>query len=101
MKTDLFQSCVDQFSSPVATAEFSKFAGILNAALSQPHLSGFEIAQLEFHQLVTHLNQFLFLFLIIPFYISLFTLGLFFSYKTLSISFSSDFLVTVSSVLFV
>ena len=34
------------FSSPVATAEFSKFAGILNAALSQHHLLGFEIAQL-------------------------------------------------------
>ena len=43
MKTD--------FSSPVATAEFSKFAGILSAALSQHHLSGFEIAQLEFHHL--------------------------------------------------
>ena len=43
MKTDLF--------SPVATAEFSKFAGILSAALSQHHLSGFEIAQLEFHHL--------------------------------------------------
>ena len=42
MKTD--------FSSPVATAEFSKIAGILSAALSQHHLSGFEIAQLElFH----------------------------------------------------
>jgi len=39
------------FSSPVATAEFSKFAGILSAALSQCHLSGFEIAQLEFHHL--------------------------------------------------
>ena len=39
------------FSSPVATAEFSKFAGILSAALSQHHLSGFEIAQLEFHHL--------------------------------------------------
>ena len=39
------------FSSPVATAEFSKFAGILNAALSQHHLPGFEIAQLEFHHL--------------------------------------------------
>ena len=37
--------------SPVATAEFSKFAGILSAALSQYHLSGFEIAQLEFHPL--------------------------------------------------
>ena len=36
------------FSSPVATAEFSKFAGILNAALSQHHLLGFEVAQLEF-----------------------------------------------------
>ena len=31
------------FSSPVATAELSKFAGILSAALSQHHLSGFEI----------------------------------------------------------
>jgi len=37
------------FSSPVATAEFFKFAGILNAALSQHHLLGFEIDQLEFH----------------------------------------------------
>ena len=43
MKTDLFQSC--------ATAEFSKFAGILSVALSQHHLSGFETAQLEFHHL--------------------------------------------------
>ena len=34
-----------------ATAEFSKFAGIFSAALSQHHLSGFEIAQLEFHHL--------------------------------------------------
>jgi len=39
------------FSSPVATAEFSKFAGILSAALSQHHLLVFEIAQLEFHHL--------------------------------------------------
>ena len=39
------------FSSPVATAEFSKFAGILSAALAQHHLSGFEIAKLEFHHL--------------------------------------------------
>ena len=30
---------------------FSKFAGILSAALSQHHLSGFEIAQLECHHL--------------------------------------------------
>ena len=29
----------------------SKFAGILSAALSQHHLSGFEIAQLEFHHI--------------------------------------------------
>ena len=35
------------FSSPVATAEFSKFADILSAALSQHHL----LAQLEFHNL--------------------------------------------------
>ena len=38
------------FSDPVATADFSKFAVILSAALSQ-HLLGFEIAQLEFHHL--------------------------------------------------
>ena len=31
----------------MATAEFSKFAGILSAALSQHHHSGFEIAPLE------------------------------------------------------
>ena len=37
------------FSSPMATAEFSKFADILSAALSQHHLLGFAIAQLEFH----------------------------------------------------
>ena len=39
------------FSSLVATAEFSKFAGILSAALSQHHLLGFEIAALAFHQI--------------------------------------------------
>ena len=39
MKTD--------FSSPVATAGFSKCAGILSAALSQHHLLGFEISQLQ------------------------------------------------------
>jgi hypothetical protein len=38
------------FSSPVASAAFSKFAGILSAALSQ-HLLGFMLAQLEFHHL--------------------------------------------------
>ena len=43
MKTDIFQS--------VATVKFSKFADILSAALSQHHLLGFEIAQLEFHHL--------------------------------------------------
>ena len=35
----------------MATAEFSKLAGILSVALSQHHLSGFEIALLEFHHL--------------------------------------------------
>ena len=39
------------FSNPVATAEFSKFAGILSAARSQHRVLGFEIAQLEFHYL--------------------------------------------------
>ena len=39
------------FSSPVATAEFSKFAGTLSTALSLHHLLGFEIAQLKFHHL--------------------------------------------------
>ena len=34
----------------MATAEFSKFAGILSAALSQHHLSGFGIAQLDFQE---------------------------------------------------
>ena len=43
MKTDLFQSC--------GHCWFSQFAGILSVALSQPHLLGFEIAQLEFHHL--------------------------------------------------
>ena len=32
----------------MATAEFSRFAGVLSAALSQHHILGFEIAQLEF-----------------------------------------------------
>ena len=35
----------------MATAELSKFAGILSAALSQHHLLGFVIAHLEFHHL--------------------------------------------------
>ena len=42
-------ACGRPFAGPVATAEFFKFAGILSVALSQHHLSGFEIAQLEFH----------------------------------------------------
>ena len=42
MKTDPF--------SPVVAAEFSKFFGILSAALSQHHL-WVEIAQLEFYHL--------------------------------------------------
>ena len=37
--------------SPVPGILFSKFADILSAALSQYHLLGFEIAQLEFHHL--------------------------------------------------
>ena len=36
----------------VATAEFSKCAGIISAAFSQHHLLGFEIAQLEFHHIL-------------------------------------------------
>ena len=35
----------------MATAEFSKFAGMLSETLSQHHLLAFEMAQLEFHQL--------------------------------------------------
>ena len=41
----------------MATAEFSKFAGILSAALSQHHLSGFQIAQLEFHHLTSFVES--------------------------------------------
>ena len=41
----------NNFSSPVATAEFSKYAGVLRATLSQLHHLGLEIAQLEFHHL--------------------------------------------------
>ena len=35
------------FCSPVATAEFSKFAGILSTALSQHHLLGFDISSVQ------------------------------------------------------
>ena len=41
----------ETFSSPLATAEFSRFTSILSAALSQHHLLGFEVAPLEFHHL--------------------------------------------------
>ena len=44
----------------MATAEFSKFAGILSAALSQHHLSGFETAQLEFHQRLDVVHMYVF-----------------------------------------
>ena len=40
----------------MATAEFSKFGGILSAALSQHHLSGFGIAQLEFYHLHSNIS---------------------------------------------
>ena len=43
MKTDLFQSC--------GHCRVFQFAGILSAALSQHHILGFEIAQLECHPL--------------------------------------------------
>ena len=33
----------------MATAELSKCAGILSAALEQHHVLGFEVAQLNFH----------------------------------------------------
>ena len=49
MKTDL--------SSPMASADFSKFDDILSAALSQYHLLGFEIAQLEFHYLTSFVHS--------------------------------------------
>ena len=49
------------FSSPVATAEFSKFAGIFSAALLQHHLLEFEIAQLELHHLHYLCSQYCFL----------------------------------------
>ena len=40
-----------EVDNDVATAEYSKFAGVLSAALSQHHFSGFGIAPLEFHHL--------------------------------------------------
>jgi len=44
------------FSSPVAIAQLTKFAGIFCAALSQHHLLGFEIAQQEFHHLTSFIQ---------------------------------------------
>ena len=44
--------CNESWPSPVLRPLlFSKFAAILSAALSQHHLLGFDIAQLEFHHL--------------------------------------------------
>ena len=51
---DLFGVQALTFSNPVATPEFSKFAGILSAALSQHHLLECEIDQLEFCHLHWH-----------------------------------------------
>ena len=45
------------FSSPVATAVFSKFAGIYNAALFQHHLLGFEIAHLELYGITDSMDM--------------------------------------------
>ena len=41
------------FSSPVATAEFSKFASILSAGISQHHLLGFEIELLSWNSITS------------------------------------------------
>ena len=49
MNTDL--------SSPVATAELSKFAGILSAALQQHHLLRFEIFSTEKYQSTLHFKK--------------------------------------------
>ena len=38
----------NSFFSPVTTAEFSKFTGILSAAVSQQHFLGFEISTLDY-----------------------------------------------------
>ena len=49
------------FSSPVATTEFSKFAGILSATLSQHDLLWYEIVQLEFLHLHSLFSSWCFL----------------------------------------
>ena len=49
---DWNENCPFPFSSPVAAAEFSKFADLLSAAFQQYHLLGYEIVQLEFHYFV-------------------------------------------------
>ena len=51
MKTEKKKKRKLNFSSPVATSEFSKFAGILSAVFSQHHILWFEIVQPEFHHL--------------------------------------------------
>ena len=51
VKSAGFNTPLFHFNTDIVYAAFSKFAGILSAALSQHHLSGFEIAQLEFHHL--------------------------------------------------
>ena len=45
------------FSSPVASAEFSKFVDILSTPLSQHHFLEFEIAQLEFYHLLSFVRS--------------------------------------------
>ena len=41
----------------MATDEFSKFAGILSAALSQHYFLGFEIALLEFYHSIRFVHS--------------------------------------------
>ena len=41
----------------MATAEFSKYPGVLSAAPLQHHLLEFEIAQLEFHHLTSFVRR--------------------------------------------
>jgi len=55
----------------MGTAEFSKFAGILRAALSQHRLLGFEIAQPTYVSL-----YYLYIYLSIIYYLSINQLGL-------------------------
>ena len=52
-------------SSPVATAKFSKFAGVLSAALSQYHLSGFEMLWMYVH---IHMNVYKWIYVCMYYY---------------------------------